>query len=81
MDILAGGQRGCWPRLVTGLPTTGDAAGDIGVSLRGVLRGDAHIDEVALDQNCGIDDVLIGSDDGKEGGVGRGDVDLAVEGV
>ena len=50
---------------------------DVGVAPGAILRSDAHIDEVALDQHHGVDDVLIGADDGEEGAIGRRNVDLA----
>ena len=81
MDILTGGKRRRRPWQVTGLSAAGDTAGDVGIAPRAVLRGDAHVDDVALDQHRGVHDVLIGTEDGEEGAVGRCHIDLAVERV
>ncbi len=77
MNILTGRQGGGYSRLVTGLPGARDSAGDVGIAPGAILRCDAHIDEVAFNQDRSVDDVLIGTDDGEEGAVGRRYVDLA----
>ena len=81
MDILAGRERRCYPRLVAGLTGTRNSAGDVRIALVAVLCCNAHVDEVAFNQHGGIDDVLISTKDGKEGTVGRRHVDLAEERV
>ena len=69
----------CRARQVAGLSGARPAAHCVGVSADAVLRGHAHVDDVALHQHSRIHDVLVGADDGEVGAVGRGHVDLAVK--
>ena len=79
MNVLAGGQGWGQPRQIARLTTAGNPACDVAVAFGGILRRDAHVNEIAFNQNHGIDDVLIGANDGKECAVGRRNVDFAVE--
>ena len=57
---------------------SGTSADIVAVALGAVLGGDAHVDNVALDQHGGVYEVSQGGEDGEIGAVGRGRIDLAV---